>query len=110
MTVGLLSPFSSITEHILTFRCNVDAEKKKQKLRVKWQDHFGGVLTLNKVIDSDGEETKVDELAADGEVSWSDRKKRDRLREKELLSTVKYVVTTPRLLFRYYLLTSRTLL
>ena len=75
--------------------CHLDTDKKKHKLRVKWQDHFGGVLTLKRVIDSDGEETKGDDLPADGDVSWSDRKKRDRLREKELLSTVKYVFTSP---------------
>jgi hypothetical protein len=58
-------------------------------MRVKWQDHFGGELTLSKTIE--GDETKLEEMPAEGNVSWSDRKKRDRLREKELLSKVKYV-------------------
>jgi hypothetical protein len=71
----------------LTLRRPEDSDKKKQKMRVKWQDHFGGELTLSKTIE--GDETKVEEPAPEGDVSWSDRKKRDRLREKELLSKVK---------------------
>lgn len=62
-------------------------DKKKNK-RVKWQDHFGGELTRSRTIE--GGELQVDEEPAEGgDVSWSDRKKRDRLREKELLSKVK---------------------
>jgi hypothetical protein len=71
----------------LTLRRPEDSDKKKQKMRVKWQDHCGGELTLSKTIE--GDETKVEEPAPEGDVSWSDRKKRDRLREKELLSKVK---------------------
>mgnify|MGYP005841597813 CR=1 FL=1 len=65
--------------------------KKSTKARVKWADHFGGNLMAAQVIDSvdtpsDG--AKPEEAS----VSWTDRKKRDRLREKELLAKAKYVV------------------
>jgi len=67
----------------------VKVDKKKQKKRVKWQDHFGGDLTASTTIE--GDELKTDEPSADGEssVSWSDRRRRDRLKEKELLAKVK---------------------
>lgn len=65
------------------------AEKKKPKKRVKWQDHFGGDLTASTTIE--GDDSKVDEPHAEGDasVSWSDRRRRDRLKEKELLAKVK---------------------
>lgn len=64
-------------------------EKKKQLKRVKWQDHFGGDLADSRTIE--GGDLKPDEAASEGEtsVSWTDRKRRDRLREKELLAKVK---------------------
>lgn len=76
----------------------VEKEKKTSR-RVKWADHFGGKLSVAQ-DDIDGEETtannetsaNADSTAATstaGSVSWSDRKKRDRLREKELLSKAK---------------------
>jgi hypothetical protein len=68
--------------------CSKALQKKSTK-RVKWSDHFGGNLSVAKTIESD--EVQVGEEASTGEasVSWSDRKKRDRLREKELLAQVK---------------------
>jgi hypothetical protein len=53
---------------------------------VKWADHFGGKISAIQEEESDDMEPQQQ---ADGTVSWSDRKKRDRLREKELLSKAK---------------------
>jgi hypothetical protein len=62
----------------------------KKSLRVKWVDHFGGDLTASKILE--GDDSQVEQEAdSDPSVSWSDRKKRDRLREKELLAKAKYV-------------------
>lgn len=61
------------------------SKKKKTSKRVKWADHFGSMLSKSKEIES--EEVAVDTPAVtEGQVSWSDRKKRDRMREKELLA------------------------
>jgi hypothetical protein len=60
---------------------------KRQKKRVKWKDHFGGNLTASKILEN-GDSTVV-ETPSDANVSWSDRRKRDRLREKELLAKAK---------------------
>lgn len=66
------------------------SQPKKVSKRVKWADHFGGNLSVAQTLESDD--------AADGapaastlesNSSWSDRKKRDRLREKELLASAK---------------------
>jgi hypothetical protein len=59
---------------------------KKTARRVKWADHFGGKIYTSQ--DEEGDETET-LLTTDSTVSWSDRKKRDRLREKELLSKAK---------------------
>lgn len=69
------------------------ASAKKKSIRVKWADHFGSNLTAFKIL-NEGEtetpgETPVGEQSVDSTVSWSDRKRRDRLREKELLATAK---------------------
>jgi hypothetical protein len=55
-------------------------------MRVKWSDHFGGALTAAKIIDGD---STSEEAHHDNTVNWADRKKRDRLREKELLAKAK---------------------
>ena len=55
---------------------------------MKWADHFGGKIET--AHDDEGDEIETHQTA-DTNVSWSDRKKRDRLREKELLSKAKYV-------------------
>jgi hypothetical protein len=65
------------------------AKSKGSSKYVKWADHFGGQLSASQLIDSEG--TASTAVAAEASVSWSDRKKRDRMREKELLSKVKYV-------------------
>jgi hypothetical protein len=62
------------------------ASPKKPSKRVKWADHFGGDLSVSKLVE--GGDVEADQ-AVDSSVSWSDRKKRDRLREKELLAKVK---------------------
>jgi hypothetical protein len=62
----------------------------KKSLRVKWVDHFGGDLTASKFLEGDDSQVEQ-EAESDPSVSWSDRKKRDRLREKELLAKAKYV-------------------
>lgn len=62
---------------------------KKSRNRVRWADHFGGDLEASKIIE--GENVASSEVPAptSGTVSWTDRKKRDRAREKELLASVK---------------------
>lgn len=59
---------------------------KKSAMRVKWSDHFGGALTAAKIIDGD---STSEEAHHENSVNWADRKKRDRLREKELLAKAK---------------------
>lgn len=69
---------------------------KKVSKRVKWVDHFGGDLTASQMFEADEPALENGAVgAADASVSWSDRKKRDRMREKELLSKVKYVAPQP---------------
>jgi RNA recognition motif-containing protein len=83
------------TRKLVVSASNVDtskkaSQKKQHRKRVKWADHFGGNLTAAKIIE-DGE-AEVEENEDDSSVSWSDRRKRDRLREKELLAKAKYVI------------------
>ena len=66
------------------------AVPKKPAKRVKWSDHFGGNLVVSRVIKADAVES-LDSSGEQPNISWSDRKKRDRLREKELLAQAKYV-------------------
>jgi len=61
---------------------------KKQTKRVKWKDHFGGTLVAAKILESDNVQPE-EAQDADTSVSWSDRRRRDRLREKELLAQAK---------------------
>lgn len=65
------------------------AKKKKGGKRVKWSDHFGNPLTEFQLVE--GREALAAGATSEVDVSWSDRKKRDRMREKELLLKVKYV-------------------
>ena len=60
-------------------------KKKKPSARVKWADHFGGELADARLIEG---ENVVSEAQPSTE-SWSDRKKRDREKEKKLLLTMK---------------------
>ena len=62
---------------------------KKVGKRLKWKDHFGGKLEAAKVISDDTHQLVDDVNEASG--SWSDRKNRDRLREKELIAKAKCV-------------------
>ena len=64
------------------------APQKKQVKRVKWADHFGDPLSVSKMIEGNSSQPSQEE-APDATVSWSDRRRRDRLREKELLAQVK---------------------
>jgi len=74
------------------------ASSKKQGKRLKWKDHFGGKLEVSKILED--AEAETDENVDESSGSWSDRKKRDRLREKELIAKAKYVhVKNFRLLF-----------
>lgn len=71
---------------------NVDAPKKLAAKRVKWADHFGGKLESAHEIEGMGSDPGAPiEDGGEGAlpVSWTDRKKRDRLREKELLAKAK---------------------
>jgi hypothetical protein len=65
--------------------------KPKSNKRVKWADHFGGSLDAFQEIESNtGEQPNNDQEETEpGGASWQDRKKRDRLREKELLAKAK---------------------
>jgi hypothetical protein len=63
---------------------------KKKAKRVKWSDHFGGDLTKSQVIEGDEAPEALAAHATEKTGSWSDRKKRDRLREKDLLAKAKY--------------------
>lgn len=59
---------------------------KRTALRVKWADHFGGKISVAQVVEAED----IEKLApSESSVSWSDRKKRDRMREKELLAKAK---------------------
>lgn len=61
---------------------------KKSLQRVKWSDHFGGKLTAAKIVE--GDDSQIEEgHPVESSVSWSDRRRRDRLREKELLAKAK---------------------
>jgi hypothetical protein len=55
---------------------------------VKWADHFGGTLTASKILEGDDSQPEEGH-PTDSSVSWSDRRRRDRLREKELLAQAK---------------------
>lgn len=63
---------------------------KRSSKRVKWADHFGGNLEVAQIVDT-GELVEVATAPEDQNVSWTDRKRRDREREKELLKKAKYV-------------------
>lgn len=62
------------------------ASKNPAGKRIKWRDHFGGKLEAAKII---SDEALVDEDADEASGTWTDRKKRDRLREKELIAQAK---------------------
>lgn len=72
-------------------------EKKKTNKRVKWVDHFGGDIAAKKLIGTEEEPVAAAPVTAEAveqgvtssSPSWSDRKKRDRLRERELLAQAK---------------------
>lgn len=66
--------------------------RKKPPMSVKWADHFGGALSVSKTVE--GAEL-VDTEQSGGPVSWSDRKKRDRIREKDLLAKARSVMFGP---------------
>jgi hypothetical protein len=68
---------------------------KGSKKRVKWADHFGGDLSVSYVMEGDESLVGSSKGQSESSLSWSDRKKRDRLREKELLLSVKYVFKYP---------------
>lgn len=58
-------------------------------MRVKWADHFGGALEDSRLIEGENIVPTAQGAVAE---SWSDRKKRDREKEKKLLLTMKYVL------------------
>ena len=64
-----------------------EAKKKKKAKRVLWADHFGGELTKDHFLD--GTEATSVQFKATSTLSLSDLRKRDREREKELLSRMK---------------------
>jgi hypothetical protein len=72
----------------LTLFRSLNRAVKKPEKRVKWADHFGGPLSVSQLLVQDGE-TAEGEHPIDTSVSWTDRKKRDRIREKDLLAKAK---------------------
>lgn len=63
-------------------------EKKKIDRRIKWADNDGGKLSVLRVGEKPADKldtVKSSKDSAPHDASWSDRKQRDRLREKELL-------------------------
>ena len=78
--------FESLSHKFIGFLAPVP--QKKQLKRVKWADHFGDPLSVSKIVEGDASQSSQEETP-DGPVSWSDRRRRDRLREKELLAQVK---------------------
>ena len=81
--------FYFLSDVLMISMWHVPSEATQKKLmRVKWADHFGGQLSIAKIMEGDSSPPEEEE-AADSAVSWSDRKRRDRLREKELLAQVK---------------------
>lgn len=67
------------------------SDMKKKNKRITWADTSGGSLSVSHKLESNEDVQKNIEQEAKnemhvGDVSWTDRKKRDRLREKELLS------------------------
>jgi hypothetical protein len=79
--------FHCRTEGIFTKHFDfVDSKPKRTGLRVKWADHFGGQLSTAQEVEG---ETIEKSSSQETPVSWSDRKRRDRLREKELLTKAK---------------------
>ena len=78
----------TLTQNILAV-VFANIESKKSSMRVKWADHFGGNLTATRILDSTEAPAAESGKAEEGGVSWTDRKKRDRLKEKELLAKAK---------------------
>lgn len=56
---------------------------------MKWADHFGKSIEVT--LNADGDDAVEGAAPAGTSVSGSDWKKRDRLREKEMLANAKYV-------------------
>lgn len=78
----------SLNDHLQLLSRSSSTAPKKAAKRVKWADHFGG--KLDNVHENQGGEAESSTVNSDqANVSWSDRKKRDRLREKELLAKAK---------------------
>ena len=86
--VGCVGPGLDLTERMITASPPIPAKKKKSSVRVKWADHFGGNLADSRTIEGENMVQTQDKGSAE---SWSDRKKRDREKEKKLLLTMKYV-------------------
>lgn len=72
----------------LTFSSESTSKKKSSK-RVKWEDHFGGDISKSVNIESGESADAIQGSSTETTASWNDRKKRDRLREKELLEKAK---------------------
>lgn len=68
------------------------AAKKSSNQRVKWSDHFGADLEASRIIEANQSavtDSHEGQAAKEKTVPWSEYKKRDRLREKELLAQAK---------------------
>ena len=73
-------------------KTNADELAAKKSMRVKWADHFGGGLSAARIMESSESAAAVadtETTVIDSHDSISDTKKRDRLREKELLANMK---------------------
>lgn len=87
---SLMAPSMESTPPTTTESAPQAKPKKSSNKRVKWSDHFGGSLEHAREIEGNrGEQPVNAEADKDALVSWSDRSKRDRLREKELFAEAK---------------------
>lgn len=87
---SLMAPSMESTPPTTTESAPQAKPKKSSNKRVKWSDHFGGSLEHAREIEGNrGEQPVNSEADKDALVSWSDRSKRDRLREKELFAEAK---------------------
>ena len=58
---------------------------KKKNRHIRWADHEGGPISVSHEVERSERKGK----GTDGKESWKDRKKRDRLKEKELIQNAR---------------------
>jgi hypothetical protein len=83
-----INEFALFVTLLLVFRGHKDSPSKKEK-HIKWADTTGG--NLERALSGSPVEPAPETDKSVNAASWSDNKKRDRLREKELLQQARYV-------------------